>query len=192
MESAIIMKLLPGSNGFKKKSMEKNTQSEALWRIFEEQRVEAEAVKDRWFHWFVGNVVVLFVLAVLVFFGLVTGTGFAAASWLEFAVAIPLVYSAIFFHAQHARAREYLEEYSFKSLVARSLEDCRAFLREDADRTKPDEQKKYLDFMIGVMHTLYTSPREAISKLPVKDEEDVKVGVVEKLGDVFKKFIPGM
>ena len=171
--------------------METQTKNEALWRMFEEQRADAETAKDHWFYWFVGNIAILFVLAVLVFFGLVTGTGFAAASWLEFAVAIPLVYSAIFFHAQHARAREYFEEYVFKSLVAHSLGECRTFLKEDIDRAKPDEQKKYLELMIGIMNGLYTSPREAISKLPLKDEEDVKVGVVEKLGDVFKKFIPG-
>ena len=172
-------------------NMEKSTQGDALWRIFEEQRADAETAKDRWFHWFVGNIAVLFALAVLVFFGIVTGTGFAAASWLEFAVALPLVYSSIFFHAQHARARDYLEEYTFKSLVAHSLEGCRAFLKEDIDRAKQDEQKKYLEFVTGLLGGLYVSPREALSKLPLKDEEDIKVGVVEKLSDVFKKFIPG-
>lgn len=46
------------------------------------------------------------------------------------------------------------------------------------------------DFVIGSLKALYVPPREIISKHPVKDEEGVKVGVVEKLGDIFKKFIP--
>ena len=129
-------------------------------------------------------------MAVIIFFELTSETGFAAASWLEFAVALPLVYSAIFFHAQHSKEREYLEEYSFKSVVARSLEPYRAFLKEDVNPAHAEEQKKLLDFVISSMAGLYTPPREIISKHPVKNEEDVKVGVVEKLSDVFKKFIP--
>ena len=103
---------------------------------------------------------------------------------------MPLVYSAVFFHAQHSKAREYLEEYSFKTLVARSLDTCRKILKEDMKGKNAEEEKKYLDFVINSMKNLYTPPREIISKHPVKNEDDVKVGVVEKLGDIFKKFIP--
>ncbi len=116
---------------------------------------------------------------------------FDRATWLEFAVALPFVYSAIFFHAQHSRAREYAEEYSFKSLVARSLGGYADLVKKEVNHAKVEEQKKYLDFVIDTIGILFSSPREAISKHPIKDEEDVKVGVVEKLGDVFKKFISG-
>jgi len=165
-------------------------ETDALWRVFEERKREVEESRDRWLRWFIANIVILFLVAVLIFIGLTTGTGFAAASWLEFGVALPLVYSAIFFHAQHSKAREYLEEYSFKALVARSLGTCRKMLKEDMDGKSADEQKKYLDFVIGSLKDLHTPPREIISKHPVRDEGDVKVGVVEKLGDIFKKFIP--
>lgn len=165
-------------------------ETDALWRIFEERKREVEATRDRWLRWFVANILALFVMAVFIFIGLTTGTGFAAASWLQFGVALPLAYSAIFFHAQHAKAREYLEEYSFKTLVARSLLISRKMLKEDMDGKSADQGKKYLDFVIGSLKDLYTPPREIISKHPVRDEEDVKVGVVEKLGDIFKKFIP--
>ncbi|MFH1162001.1 MAG: hypothetical protein V1696_01865 [Candidatus Jorgensenbacteria bacterium] len=171
--------------------MEKDIpETETLWRIFDERKRELEDSRDRWFHWFVANIVVLFLVAVLIFIGLVTGASFAAASWLGFGVALPLAYSAIFFHAQHSKAREYLEEYSFKALVARSLAAARKMLKEDMDSKSAEERKKYLDFVIGSLKDLFTPPREIISKHPVKDEEDVKVGVVEKLGDIFKKFIP--
>lgn len=175
--------------------MEKDIENEAsgntLWRIFDERRAEVEKVKDHWFYWFVGNIAALFVFTVIIFLGLALGARFAVASLFEFAVAVPLVYSAIFFHAQHAKAREYFEEYSFKSLSARALAAQREILREDTDRKNPDEQKKYLDFVVGILKDLSTPPREIISKHPVKDEGDVKVGIVEKLGDIFKKFIPG-
>lgn len=167
-----------------------NSNGDSLWKIFEERKLEVQRSKNRWLYWFVGNIVVLFLLASVVFLGFTWGLGFAEASWLEFAVAVPLLYSAIFFHAQHAKAREYLEEYSFKSLSARALMAHRNILREDINRANPDEQKKYLDFVVGVMKDLLLPPRAIISKHPVRQEDDVKVGVVEKLGDVFKKFIP--
>jgi len=172
--------------GIKNYTMENNL----LSQIFNERKLEVESAKDHWFYWFIANIIILFVIAVLIFIGLTIGTGFAAASWLEFGVALPLSYSAIFFHAQHAKSREYLEEYSFKAMIARSLDDCRRLLKEDLNSKNPDEQRRYLDFLIGSMNGLFTPPREIISKHPVKDEEDVKVGVVEKLGDVFKKFVP--
>lgn len=64
-------------------------------------------------------------------------------------------------------------------------------MKKEVNHAKVEEQKKYLDFVIDTIGILFSSPREAISKHPIKDEEDVKVGVVEKLGDVFKKFISG-
>ncbi|MEK7626684.1 MAG: hypothetical protein AAB399_00765 [Patescibacteria group bacterium] len=163
---------------------------ETLWSIFEERKREVEKAKDHWFYWFVANIILLFLIAVLIFIGLTTGMGLAISSWLEFGVALPLAYSAIFFHAQHSKAREYLEEYSFKALVARSLEVSRRMLKEDMNGKGADEAKKYMDFVVGSLKDLYTPPREIISKHPVKNEDEVKVGVVEKLGDIFKKFIP--
>ena len=162
----------------------------SLWEIFEERKKEVEKAADHWFYWFVANIAILFLAAVLIFIGLTTGIGLAVSSWLEFGVFLPLAYSAVFFHAQYAKAREYLEEYSFKTLVARSLETSRRMLKEDMGGKDATEQKKYLDFVIGSLKDLYIPPREIISEHPVKDEEDVKVGVVEKLGDIFKKFIP--
>ncbi len=159
--------------------------------LFEERKAELDETRTKWMKWFIVNILVLFILAILIFFGPMASAGFGKATWLEFAVALPLVYSAIFFHAQYSGAREYLEEYSFKSLVARSMDGYLNLLKKEVNHAKADEQKKYLDFMINTIGILYTSPREAISKHPLKDEEDVKVGIVEKLGDVFKKFIPG-
>ena len=163
---------------------------ETLWSIFEERKREVEKAKDHWFYWFVANITLLFLVAVLIFIGLTTGIGLAVSSWLEFGVALPLAYSAVFFNAQHSKAREYLEEYSFKTLVARSLEASRRMLKEDMGGKGADEAKKYMDFVVGSLKDLYVPPREIISKHPVKNEDEVKVGVVEKLGDIFKKFIP--
>ena len=165
-------------------------ETDALSSIFEERKREVEESRDRWLRWFVANIIVLFLLAVIIFIGLITGASFAVASWLEFVVALPLIYSAVFFHAQHSKTREYLEEYSFKTLVARSLDVCRKMLKEDMNGKSAEEEKKYLDFVIGSLKDLHTPPREIISKHPVRNEDDVKVGVVEKLGDIFKKFIP--
>ncbi len=158
--------------------------------IFEEREAQLEETRSRWLKWFIVNILVLFILAILIFAGPMASAGLGKASWLEFAVALPLVYSAIFFHAQHSRAREYVEEYAWKSLVAKSMGGYFDLLKKEVNHAKAEEQKKYLDFIVDTVGVLYASPREAISKHPIRDEEDVKVGIVEKLGDVFKKFIP--
>lgn len=165
---------------------------EPLAQVFEERKREVEKMKIMWQNLFLLNILLLFGSALFIFVQLtVMGVGLGLASWLQFAITLPLIYSAIFFHAQHSRAREYLEEYSFKSLVARSLKAYRNFLKGEISRQKPEEQKKYLDFLVAAVKELYTPPRKIISKNAVKDEEDIKVGVVEKLGDIFKRFIPG-
>ncbi len=165
-------------------------EGDTLWRIFEERKKEVEKARDQWLNWFIANILVLFVIAALIFVAIITGTGFIATSWLGFGVALPLTYSAIFFHAQHSKTRDYLEEYSFKALIAHSLSSSRKLLKEDITSKNLDQEKRYLDFVISTMKNLYTPPREIISRHPVKDEDEIKVGVVEKLGDIFKKFIP--
>lgn len=162
-----------------------------IWDAIDERKTVFEEARVKWFRWFVGNIVVLFVLAILMFAGIFNGMNLTLASWLVFVIALPLVYSAIFFQSQHAKARDYLEEYAFKSLVAHSLPEYRDFLKKDIDAGKTEEKKKYLDFAVATIKDIYVPPREIISKHPLKAEEGtVPVGVVEKLGDVFKKFIP--
>lgn len=163
----------------------------SLADVFEERRREVEQSKSVWRNWFLASILLLFCIALAVFFELAVTASFAAASWLEFAVALPLVYAAVFFHAQHAKAREYLEEYAFKSVVARSIEHARDLLKTEVRPDRAEDEKQVLNFLAVALKDLYTPPREIISKHPVRGEEDVKVGVVEKLGDVFKKFIPG-
>lgn len=158
--------------------------------VFEARKLELQHSKNVWRNWFLFNIIFLFLVAVLAFAGLMFNASLTAILLLELAVTLPLAYSAIFFHAQHNRDREYLEEYSFKSVVARSLEAYRLLLKEDVNPERAEEKKKLLDFIIDTAKNLHTSPRAMISKNPVRDEEDVKVGVVEKLADVFKKFIP--
>lgn len=135
------------------------------------------------------DIVILLGLLSVVFYGL-AASGFTAFLWFELALGLPLTYSAVFFHAQHNREREFLEEYSFKSVVAQSLVAYRTLLKEDIHSDRAEEQKRLLDFIIDSVKELHTPPRAIISKHPINSEEDIKVGVVEKLADVFKKFIP--
>ncbi|MCX6702997.1 MAG: hypothetical protein NTW60_04000 [Candidatus Wolfebacteria bacterium] len=178
------MEIPLGENGESLRG-EKNPSS-----FFEDRKIELQKSRNVWLGWFLFNIILLLCVALFAFRELVANMGFTTAIWLELVLALPLVYSAVFFHAQHARDREYLEEYSFKSVVAQSLESYRTLLKRDIDSKHLEEQKKFLDFIIDSIKNLYTPPRTIISKNPLKDEEDVKVGVVEKLGDVFKKFIP--
>ena len=160
-------------------------------RVFEERKTELQKSKNMWRNWFLANIVLLLCVTFFAFLELAANLEFTTVLWLDLVLALPLIYSAIFFHAQHSRDREYLEEYSFKSVVARSLESYRMLLKEDVNSERAEEQKKFLDFVIDSVKNLHAPPRSIISKYPVKDEEDIKIGVIEKLADVFKKFIPG-
>lgn len=158
--------------------------------FFEERKAELAKTKNAWRDWFLIDIFILCAVAVVAFFELTASGKLTPVLLLELAVIIPLAYSAIFFHAQHNREREFLEEYSFKSVVARSLESYRASIKADLNPEKEEEHKKFLDFVISSVKDLHTPPRAIISKHPVKDEEDIKIGVVEQLANVFKKFIP--
>lgn len=159
-------------------------------RVFEERKAELQRSKNMWRNWFLLSIFLLLCLTLFAFL-LGAEVGLTAILWIELALGLPLIYSAVFFHAQHNREREYLEEYSFKSVVARSLQAYQTILKEDVHPEHPEEQKKFLDFIIDSVKNLHTPPRAIISKHPLRNEEDIKVGVVEKLADVFKKFIPG-
>lgn len=175
--------------------MEQETQNpswtveETPSRIFLERKMELQKSKNMWRNWFLLCIFLLLCLTLFAF-ALTVEVGFTTVLWIELALGLPLIYSAIFFHAQHNREREFLEEYSFKAIVARSLEAYRTILKGDVHADQPEEQKKFLDFIVDSVKNLHTPPRAIISKHPVKNEEDIKVGVVEKLADVFKKFIP--
>ena len=168
----------------------KGVPEETPAQVFEKRKIEIERSKNVWRNLFFLTIFLLLFLTLFAL-GLTSEIGFTTVLWIELALGLPLIYSAVFFHAQHNREREYLEEYSFKSVVARSLEAYRAILKEDVRADHPEEQKKFLDFIIDSVKGLHTPPRAIISKHPVKNEEDIKVGLVEKLADVFKKFIPG-
>lgn len=167
------------------------TAKETPSRVFEERKIELERSKNMWRNLFLLSVFLLLFVTLSAFVAFMANMGFTAVLWLELVLGLPLIYSAIFFHAQHNRERDYLEEYSFKSILARSLEAYRTILKGDINPERPEEQKKFLDFIIDSVKNLHTPPRAIISKHPVKNEEDIKVGVVEKLADVFKRFIPG-
>ena len=166
------------------------TTREMPFAPFEARKAELRSSKDHWKNWFLLNIVFLLTVTVFSAWGMAMGVGFTGILWLTLAAGLPLVYSAIFFHAQHNREREFLEEYSFKSVVARSLEAYHEILKTEVDHKKTEEQKRFLDFMINSVKDLHTPPRAIISKHPIKSEEDVKIGVIEKLADVFKRFIP--
>ena len=160
-------------------------------QAFEERKTELLVSKKRWRNWFLFNIIVLMGVSLSALWWLRTGESFIGIAWLELVLGVPLIYSAIFFHAQHNREREFLEEYSFKSVVARSLEAYRVLLKEDVNPKHPEEQKRFLDFVIDSVKSLHLPPRAIISKHPLKNEEDIKIGVIEKFADILKRFIPG-
>jgi hypothetical protein len=162
----------------------------AASRVFEERKKELQRSKAVWRNWFLADIVLLLLLTLFSFIELAARTPFLTVLWLQIALSLPLAYAAIFFHAQHNREREFLEEYSFKAVVARSLEAYREMLKDDVNSRRPEEKKKFLDFVIDSIKDLHMPPRTIISKHPLRSEEDVKIGLIEKIADLLKRFIP--
>jgi hypothetical protein len=158
--------------------------------VFEERKQELLRSKRAWRNWFLATILLLLGVTIFTFIGLATSVPFTVALWMEVALGLPLIYAAIFFHAQHNREREFLEEYSFKSVVARSLEGYKAILKKEVNSRRPDEQKKFLEFLIASAKDLQMPPRAIISKHPIRSEEDVKIGLIENLTELVRKFIP--
>jgi hypothetical protein len=159
-------------------------------RVFEERKKELQRSKMVWRNWFLADIILLLLLTLLAFVELAARMPFITVLWLQIALGLPLIYAAIFFHAQHNREREFLEEYSFKAVVARSLEAYREMLKDDVNSRRPEEKKKFLDFIIDSIKDLHMPPRTIISKHPLRSEEDVKIGLIEKIADLLKRFIP--
>jgi hypothetical protein len=173
-----------------KKSARDKAFDDAPFRIFEERKLELLRSKRAWRNWFLATIILLLGVTVFTFIGLASSIPFTVALWMEVALGLPLIYAAIFFHAQHNREREFLEEYSFKSVVARSLEGYKAVLKKEVNSRRPDEQKKFLEFLIASAKDLQMPPRAIISKHPIRSEEDVKIGLIENLTELVRKFIP--
>jgi len=168
--------------------------------VFEERKMELQNSKSVWLSLFLVNIILLMCVAFFAFFEFIMNGQFTAVLLLELALSLPLIYSAIFFHAQHSRDREYLEEYSFKSVVARSLEAYRVLLKEDINPERAEERKKLLDFITDSVKNLHTPPRSIISKKHEKIDliqnttwiEKSKAAVTAFITTVFASFISGM
>ncbi len=158
----------------------------SLAHTFDDRKKELEKSKNNWRIFFLINIIALFVVALVVFFELKSNQGFSNTLWLKITLAFPLIYSAIFFHSQYNKEREYVEEYAFKSAVALSLQAYKELFKDEIDSEKPAEQEKFLDFISNTTRQIYVSPREIISAHPSK-EESVELSILEKLIEMFKK-----
>lgn len=163
-----------------------NAAGGSLSHTFNDRKKELEKSKNSWRKWFLWNIAALFIVALVVFWELKSNPGFSTTLWLKITLAFPLIYSAIFFHAQYNKEREYVEEYAFKSAVALSLQAYKELFKEEIDSAKQGEQEKLLDFISSTTKQIYTSPREIIAIHPSK-EESVELGVLGKLIEMFKK-----
>jgi hypothetical protein len=160
----------------------------SLSHTFDKRKEDLEKSKDKWKKWFLFNILALFGVALYVFLELKNNQGFSTILSLKISLAFPLIYSAIFFHSQYNKEKEYLEEYAFKSVVSFSLEAYRKLLKEEIDSGQPEERGKFLSFMLEAINKIFTSPRELISKNPHK-EESIEVNILERVLGIIKKTI---
>ena len=160
----------------------------SLSHTFDKRKEELEKSKNTWRNLFLLNIVALLAVAAFVFLELKDHTGFTVNAFLKITLSFPLIYSAIFFHGQYNKEREYLEEYAFKSAVSFSLEAYKKLLVEDIDSSKPEEQKEFIKFIIDSIRDIYNSPCMIVSAR-LEQEENIKIGTLGKIIEIIKKLI---
>lgn len=152
---------------------------------------EAEKLKgsiEYWFKWLKWLVLILVASAVgIVIWEIQTGN----ISWngnflIKFTITTPVIFLLIFVSKQYGREKRLLEEYVFKSTVAKSLEAYRKLIKDEGG-AQENEQGKILEFIISSVNNIYSSPTENAYKYRSFDEQDVNI--FSQIADIFKKFI---
>ncbi len=107
----------------------------------------------------------------------------------KIAITSPLIYAVVFFNREYARTRNLIEEYTFKSAIARSFEAYKEILDDAYSKQKLETQKEKLAFILKSVSNLYSSPMQNIKDNHTSDEEispDIFSSVKKFLIDVYK------
>jgi len=160
--------------------------SEKLSNSFEQVKVELHQEKISWFGRLSLGVValVLATAAIAVWQVKDTGTLYELTFLIKIALTSPIVYFIVFTNREYGRVRNLIEEYTFKAAIARSFEAYKEILEEAfADQQESVYQKK-LDFILGAVTSLYSSPMKNIKSNSTKESE-ISPDILLKLKDIF-------
>lgn len=159
----------------------------SLFNSFNLRKKEQEKQSKFWV-WMIGiSVIGLTVAACYIIWIAHQINVFSLLFLVRLAITFPLIYWLIFSTKQYNKARNFEEEYAFKSAISLSLEAYRDLLKkESGESTKTD----VIPFITDAVSKIFSSPRLTISQNPHKEDSEVTEGfsqVIEKLTNLVKE-----
>jgi hypothetical protein len=91
---------------------------------------------------------------------------------VKIAITSPIVYTVVFINREYARIRSLIEEYTFKSAIARSLEAYTEILDNAYAKQKLEVQREKLAFLLKSISDLYSSPMRNIKDNHTGNDEE--------------------
>lgn len=148
--------------------------NEKLSNSFEQVKIDLSKEKTKWFYWLVGAVAVLVIGATALAAWQVYefGTLYHFAFLIKIALTAPLVYFIVFVNREFSRARNLIEEYTFKAAIARSFEAYKAIIQDAFIEQQTLIYPKKLDFILGAVTGLYSSPMRNVKENMTWEKEN--------------------
>lgn len=141
-----------------------------LASTFEQVKTDLASEKTKMFWWLVGVVAFLAMATGLVVWWQVkeSGTLYHLSFPVRIALLYPVLYFVVFINREYNRARNLIEEYTFKASIARSFEAYKEIV-QGADS---EDSTKTLDFILKSITDLYSSPMVNIKNNGGKEKEN--------------------
>ena len=145
-----------------------------LASTFEGVKDELGREKGKWFWWLVGAVAALILATVGIVFWQIheNETIFELSFLIKIALTSPIVYFVVFTSREYGRVRNLIEEYTFKAAIARSFEAYKNIIEEIFSDYQVSTYQQKLDFILGAVTDLYSSPMKNIKENYVKEKEN--------------------
>lgn len=145
--------------------------NEKLSNSFDKVKDNLKTENENWFNWLLGTgIFLLLVITGIVIWQTYRGdTIFEISFIIKIALTSPIILFEVFVSQQYSRSRRLIEEYEFKASIARSLEAYKEIIEKLFADQPGDEYKKKLDFILGSIGQLYSSPMANIKNNEIKN-----------------------
>ncbi|KKS89057.1 MAG: hypothetical protein UV65_C0040G0002 [Parcubacteria group bacterium GW2011_GWF2_43_11] len=157
--------------------------NEKLANSFEQVKGDLKSDKSKFFWWLVGAIASLVIAtAAVVWWQLEEiGTLYHLSFPVRIALLSPIIYLIVFIKSEYNRARNLIEEYTFKAAIARSFEAY----KEIVEGTELKASKETLGFILKSISDLYSSPMVNI-KNNRDGEKESSIAIASQVQNIIK------
>lgn len=164
---------------------------EKLSSSFELVKEELKIERDKWFKYLSRGVIALVIAVVLIAIWQIkeSNTLYHFGFLIKIALTSPIVFFVGFVGREYSRTRNLIEEYTFKSAIARNFGAYKEILDEAFDGQEAPVYQRHLEFIIEAIKSLYSSPMRNIKK-NIQKEKELTPDVLGQVRDIVKKNQP--